>query len=247
MKYGFPLFILLAFSCQSSIEKESSTKPISPRAEIADVSSYTEIAPVDTLKSWEGIPEQSFGDTSIFDFNSFQLWLEGPISRFENSDTLILEEMPGNYLYQRKLELKLADSLYSVKSYLSVHKSLEQVYPYHASDTSGPPYSVWQEGQQKWQAWSDYKYLPLESGEFRFPMLNRGHNQDPPAEIVKALALRDTFIDFEGEMGGTQAEVLFLGKPAAYYIHKAIMKLELYRDGLLENEYYVLLLFSYGC
>lgn len=114
-------------------------------------------------------------------------------------------------------------------------------------DSTWPDYNQWRSETQHWQAWSDFKYIDLNQGEIRLPILNREHNQEPPDYLYERLNLIDTFIDFPGEMGDTQAEVLFLDKPAAYYIQKALLKLELYDEGLLQQETNVLIRFSYGC
>ncbi len=244
MKKALLFLLILPFACQESVQSQTSAAP--QKVSLAQ-SLESSIAPPDTLKPFKGLPEYSDSiEQSTLLFPHFQFKLDGQFRLHKNGDTLIIEEMPGQYLYQRRFWLE-ADSGKTVKSFMSIHESLEQIYPFTNYDPERIPWEEWRKSQQKWQAWSEFEYIPLEGGNFRFPMLNRGHNEEPPEALYKALALRDTFVDIDGEMGGTQAEAIFLGKPAAYYIQKALMRVEQYDDGLLEKEYFILILFSYGC
>lgn len=243
MKKALLLLVFLPLACQQAEPpKVESQKEGSPRKG----GSLESIAPPDTLKPFKGQTEYSDSLTiTVLNFPHFDLKLHGSFPVHQQGDTIVLKEQPGQYLYQRRFWLE-ADSQKTVKSYISIHESLEQVYAFQQDDPQRPQWDEWRQKQQKWQAWSAFKYLaPKEN--FRFPMLNRGHNQEPPAALYQDLALKDTFINIEGEMGGTQAEALFLGEPAAYYIREALMRFELYDHGLLEKEYFVLILFSYGC
>lgn len=243
------LFIALV-ACQTPPSKDSTAETEPKRIKAEQIARAVEKAgPIaDTLEAFKGLPEHSDSllYTSIIE-GGIRMQLEGEFEVNRRGDTLIISEGPLHYIYQRWFKAMATDTSKVVKCYISVHELLDQVYPYSMDDSTRPDYNQWRSEAQHWQAWSDFKYIDLSPGEFRFPMLNRGHNQEPPDYLYERLNLIDTFIDIPGERGGTQAEVLFLDKPAAYYIQKALLKLELYDEGLLQQETNVLIRFSYGC
>lgn len=251
MKRSKLLLLFLGLSaCQSPLVEESAEDKEPQRRKAEQIARAVEKAgpPTDTLEGFTGMPEHSDSllYTSIIE-GGIRMQLEGEFDVNRRGDTLIISEEPLHFLYQRWFKAVATDTAKEVKCYISVHELLDQIYPYSMDDSTRPDYNQWRSEAQHWQAWGDFKYIDLQQGPFRFPMLNRGHNQEPPPYLYEKLNLIDTFIDIPGEMGGTQAEVLFLNRPAAYYIQKALLKLELYDQGILQQETNVLIRFSYGC
>lgn len=248
------LYLLLlsfaAVSCQNPSQSETATNTESQRKKAAQIAiAVEEASPMaDTLEGFKGIPEHadSLEYTSIIE-GGIRIQIEGQFEIERRGDTLIIAEEPLHFLYQRWFKAFATDTAKYVKCYLSVHELLDQIYPYSTEDSSRPDYNQWRNERQHWQAWGDYKFIDLSEGTFRIPMLNRRHNREPPAYLFEKLNLTDTFIDIQDELGSRQAEVLFLGQPAAYYIEKALLKIELYDSGLLQQETNLLIRFAYGC
>ncbi len=249
MKKGLFIFLFLAVACQGGGEAPASSESSKslPSRQAPKVVSKDPPAP-DTLRSFSGLVdlEDSLGSTYL-DFGSAALILQGQFPLERNSDTLQIRELPMRFVYQKLLRSEVLDPKLELKAYLSVLEQVNQIYPYAPDDPNREDFESWKETQQHWQAWSDFKYLPLESGHYRLPMLNRGSNEDPPAALFKSLALKDTLIEYPGDMGGNKAEFLFIGKPAAYFIPRALIKVELYDGEVLKSERYLSIIFSYGC
>lgn len=252
MKKALLLCALLATACQNRPEGQDAAFPnseASSRSESSKERPGTNDLPViDTLLGFRGRPdlEDSLGQ-SYLDFGSAALILQGNFPQEKKGDTLVLRELPMRFFYQKRLNSEILDSGITLKAYLSISEQVQQIYPYSNDDPNREDFEIWKVNRQQWQAWQDFQYLPLEDGDYRIPLLNALNNSDPSEELFQALALKDTLIEYPGEMGGNKAEFLFLGEPAAYTIPEALIKVELYRGEALIDEHYISLIFSYGC
>jgi|GEM_PF-3365512 len=251
-KIGPILCILFFASCQNApVEQaleENDDRASQARQKQIETELEKQLPAPDTLYSFAGQAdlEDSLGSTYI-DLGAVALILQGEFPITRKGDTLYLEESPGLYTYQKLLKTEVLLPGLELKVYFSRHERIDQVYPWALGDPQAEEFASWRERAQHWQAWTEYVYLPLESGNYRLPMLNQGHNQEARAELYKSLSLRDTFIDYPGEMGGYQAEFLFIGQPAAFYVPEAVLKVEVYDEEVLKREYYIQINFSYGC
>lgn len=251
MKKRFLLWLLIPLACQNTHSSEPSNN--NPDREMRNSGlnanrAASELPATDTLPGFTGkadLPD-SLGSTYL-DFGAVALILQGQFQKGKKGDTLVVQELPGKYFYQKLLRTEVLKPDYKLKVYLSVHESIQQLYPYSNEDPEQEDFETWKEQRQHWQAWTAFQYLDLSSGKYRIPLLNGGHNEDPPKRLFQSLKLQDTLIEYPGEMGGSKAEFLFIGKPAAYSIPEALLKLEVYDGELLKQEHYISLVFSYGC
>lgn len=251
MKKRLLLWLLIPLACQNgNTNTPSDNKPASELRSSSPSSNpkVADLPATDTLPGFMGKADlaDSLGHTYL-DFGAVALILQGQFPKEKMGDTLVLRELPGKYFYQKLLRTEVLKPDFKLKVYLSTHESIQQLYPYSMEDSEREDFETWQEQQQHWQAWTDFQYLDLSSGKYRLPLINGGHNEDPPRELFRSLKLQDTLIEYPGEMGGSKAEFLFIGKPAAYYIPEALLKLEVYDGELLKQEHYISLIFSYGC
>lgn len=247
MKKRWILFLLILGACQQNpVSKDANLD--AEQDSLATKNSNSDSLPaIDTLKGFQGKVDlkDSLGN-SYLDFGSFAFILQGHFEHKKEGDSIHLYEAPGLYFYQKKFRPEILDSDLSLKLFVSQLERVTQVYPHSKNDPTGN-YSKWLKSRQGWQEWSPYQYLDIEDQSFRFPQINAGSYEDPPARLFEKLALHDTLIEYPGEMGGTTAEFLYLNKAANYSIPQARIKIEVYRKGKLQQHYFLLLHFSYGC